>query len=130
MKHQSIPATPGAITELADAEQERFWRMSVLLHWSMSYVTGNEYKILVMVLSGTFGEARQWVRLSLSDFTDGFDDERGWHNGTGLAKATVIRCLVSLTETGVLVRRRLSRGGGSVYRIDPAAILRLPEIRQ
>jgi hypothetical protein len=71
----------------------------------MSYLTGEEYKVLIYATRRILGFQKRQDRISISQFTDGTKKENEiLDKGTGLGIGTVKKCLKSLSEFGLMVK--------------------------
>ena len=107
------------LPELSEGQQLASDEMLWLLRNAMPVLKGAEYKVLMVVFCSTYDMGRKTCLLSLKDFVWGYNDERGWHNGTGLTKSTVLRAAQALVADG-LVRRTQEAGCAYEYRIVPS----------
>ena len=75
---------------------------------AMHLVSSNEFKMLVFLLSRSFGKGHETVNLTLPEF---YSEVREGFGNTGLSKASVIRCISSLQKRG-LISRTVARSRG------------------
>lgn len=73
----------------------------------MSYLTGEEYKVLSYAVRRILGFQKRQDHISISQFTHGVkkpDGSGNYDKGTGLCVSTVKKCLANLTNFGLMVR--------------------------
>ena len=74
----------------------------------MAELSGNEYKVYMYIYRRTVGFQKESDFIALSQFVNGIvtRDGKVLDNGTGLSKATIVRCLDSLEQKGHIRRYR------------------------
>jgi hypothetical protein len=99
-----------------DEQYDTYLRIRDELDSAMHLVSGNEYKVLIILTSRSLGQGHEHVALTLPDFY-----ERGvW--STGLSRASVIRALASLMQRGFVSRTKGRLRDGFLYRVEVKAI--------
>lgn len=127
--HHNMTAQLAKLPPLSEEQYQAFWKVSVMLNWAQPRLSGTESKILQMIVSCSYGEGREFARLSIDDFVDGYDDSRGWQGGSGLSKASIQRGLASLLELGVIWRSRAHGRQAFHYKINVYALLSLADVQ-
>ncbi len=117
-----MPIDPDKLPDLTDAQYERFFKTSVLIRANYSELTGAETKVLHCILSDSLGMGRENATLSINDFVNGYDDERGWMGPSGVGRSSVQAAIASLLERGIIVRQQASAREAHSYRIVPEAL--------
>lgn len=114
---------------LTEEQYQAFWKVSVMLNWAQPGLSGTESKILQMIVSCSYGDGREFARLSIDDFVEGYNDTRGWQGGTVLSKASVQSGLASLLELGVIWRSRAHGREAYNYKINVYSLLSLADVQ-
>lgn len=105
-------------------QYDAYLRIRDELDCAMHLVSGPEYKLLVFLMSRSYGQGREAIALTLPEM-------HGEHLGsTGLSRATVIRCLASLMERGFISRIKGRLRDGYLYRVEIKAIRDMIETKE
>ena len=107
-----------------DEQYDTYLRIRSSLDNAMHIVTGSEFKVLVFVLSRSFGQGYESVALTLTDF---HGKGRECVGNTGLSRASVIRCIASLMDRGLITRTLGRMRDGFMYRVEVNKLLDLTE---
>ena len=107
-----------------DEQYDTYLRIRSSLDNAMHIVTGSEFKVLVFVLSRSFGKGYESVAMTLTDF---HGKGREGVGNTGLSRASVIRCIASLMERGLITRTLGRMRDGFMYRVEVNKLLDLTE---
>lgn len=107
-----------------DEQYDTYLGIRDVVDRAMHLVSSNEFKMLVFLLSRSYGEGFEAVNLSLPDF---YGKGREGFGNTGISKASVIRCIASLQERGLISRTVARSRGGHLYRVEIGAIRDLIE---
>lgn len=81
---------------------------NLIIDHIMAELSGNEFKVLMYIARRTLGFHKPTDCISLSQIVNGVTTKSGTvlNKGTGLSKATVVRCAESLEVKGYLIRER------------------------
>lgn len=102
-----------------DEQYDQYLRVRNMLDNAMPFFSGNEFKLLVFLVSRSLGEGRESITIALPEIVAG--DMKN-HYGTGLSRASVIRSLAVLEAQGLIHRKPSRARGGSTFAVNVKAI--------
>jgi len=94
----------------------------VLITANQDRLKGSEVKLLSTILAASIDSGRETARLSINEFSRGYDDERGFIGRSGLSRSSVQKALVRLLDEGIIVRHREKAQDAYEYKIVPEAL--------